>query len=464
MARASITRRLSLLFVASSSAVLLALGFVIAAAVERHFVEQDMETIARQMDLARHALAQVEQPGDLRRIEHVLDDAMVGQRGPVLLVFGADGTPLLATEHARIGFDQVVRSAAIEPPVPALWKAEGRNYRGIAAALTTGSSASTASPTRLYVAVGIDIMHHESFMRAFRRTLWMFVLGAAALTGLLGWAAARRGLAPLRAMREQAQAVTAQQLGQRLPVDAVPDELAELALSLNAMLARLDEAFQRLSHSSSDIAHELRTPVNNLMTQTQVALSRVRDADEYRGILESNAEELERLARMISDMLLLAKADNGLVVPNPEAIDLESELHDLLEYFEAVAEDKDLKLRQHGSARVNADRVMLRRALTNLLSNAMRHAAPGSGVSAIVETGAAEVSIAIENTGETIAPEYLERIFDRFYRVDPSRQRNREGTGLGLAITRSIVAAHGGTISAASKDGLTRFTIRLPRP
>lgn len=134
-----------------------------------------------------------------------------------------------------------------------------------------------------------------------------------------------------------------------------------------------------------------------------------------------------------------------------------------MEYFESVAEDKDLKLSQRGGARVNADRVMLRRALTNLLSNALRHAAPGSRVSAIVEAGAGEVSIAIENTGETIAPEDLERIFDRFYRVDPSRQRNSEGTGLGLAITRSIVIAHGGTISAASKAGLTRFTIRLPR-
>ena len=146
MARASITRRLSLLFVAASSAVLLALGLVIAAAVERHFVEQDMEILTRQMDLARHAVAQVEQPGDLGRIEHVLDDAMVGQHGPAVLVFGADGTPLLATEHAGIGFEQVVRSAAIEPPVPVLWTVEGRKYRGIAAAVNTGSTAATASP------------------------------------------------------------------------------------------------------------------------------------------------------------------------------------------------------------------------------------------------------------------------------------------------------------------------------
>jgi two-component system heavy metal sensor histidine kinase CusS len=268
-------------------------------------------------------------------------------------------------------------------------------------------------------------------------------------------------LAPLRTLREQTQEVTAQQLSHRLSVESVPIELAELAQSLNEMLARLEVAFLRLSDFSSDIAHELRTPVSNLMTQTQVALSRARDADAYRSILESNAEEFERMARMISDMLLLAKADNGLVVPNQERVDVASEVRALFDYYDALAEEKGLRLTLEGAGTIMADRLMLRRALGNLLSNAVRHSTPNSMVRVLVSTVADQVCICMENRGDTIAPEHWERIFDRFFRVDISRQRSSEGTGLGLAITKSIVTAHGGTITASSVDNVTKFTITL---
>ena len=198
------------------------------------------------------------------------------------------------------------------------------------------------------------------------------------------------------------------------------------------------------------------------MTQTQVALSRARSADEYRTILESNAEEYEHMARMISGMLLLAKADNGLVVPHRETLQLATEARALFDYYDAVAEDKGLHLMLEGDAQVDADRLMLRRALGNLLSNAVRHASDNTTVVLRLHTRPDAVLISLENTGETIAPDNLERVFDRFYRVDPARQRSSEGTGLGLAITRSIVVAHGGTISVASTGAVTTFTIVLP--
>lgn len=461
--RTSITRRLTLLFIIASSAVLLTLGFVIAAAVEQHFEQQDMEILTRQMALARHSLEKVEAPGELEHIASVLGDAMVGQHGAEVLVFGPQRELLLATENAKFSFELVAAHVTSQPHLPALWAVGSRTYRAIAAELAIGAPSDAGERPKAIVAVAIDVMLHHAFMRSFLQTLWTFVVGAAALTGLLGWMAARRGLAPLRAMREQAQVVTAQQLSHRLPVAAMPIELAELAQSLNAMLARLEEAFLRLSDFSSDIAHELRTPVNNLMTQTQVALSHLRGVDEYRGILESNAEEFEHMARMISDMLLLAKAGNGLVVPNRETVDLMCEVRELFEYFDAVAEEKRLHLVLQGAGEVNADRVMLRRALANLLANAVRHSAVNASVRVTVGSGPDSVSVCIENTGDTIPHQYLERIFDRFFRVDPSRQRNSEGTGLGLAITQSIVAAHGGTITAASDAGVTRFTISLPR-
>jgi two-component system heavy metal sensor histidine kinase CusS len=263
-------------------------------------------------------------------------------------------------------------------------------------------------------------------------------------------------------MREQTQVVTAQQLSHRLPVQSVPLELAELTQSLNDMLARLELAFARLTDFSSDIAHELRTPVSNLMTQTQVALSRPRNAVEYRSVLESNAEELDRMARMITDMLLLAKAENGLVLPTRETVNLVHEIGTLFDYYDAVAEEKHVRLSLQGAGDVNADRLMLRRALGNLLSNAIRHASPDTTLRVLLAQDPQVMSIEIENTGDPIPTEYLARVFDRFFRVDASRQRV-DGTGLGLAIAKSIVTAHGGMISAASTGGLTRFTITLPQ-
>ncbi len=458
-ARPSITVRLTLLFVIASSTVLLALGVVIASAVEQHFEDLDMEVLAGKMELTRRTLEAVKSHEDLQGLSQQLDHSLIGHQGLELMVISANQTLIFASPNASFPVRLIATSASQSPMRPLLWQHQEQTYRAIAAALPTGAG----GDSRVMVAVATDIAHHQHFMHSFLLTLWAFVLGAAVLTGVLGWVAARRGLAPLRAMREQTRGVTAQQLSHRLPVASVPRELAELAQSLNDMLARLEEAFARLSDFSSDIAHELRTPVSNLMTQTQVALSRARSADEYRAILESNAEEFEHMARMIADMLLLAKAENGLVVPHRETLKLADELAALFDYYDAVAEEKGLGLALEGDAEVDADRPMLRRALGNLLSNALRHATPGSTVR--VTVGAAEdaVWIAIENVGEPIGAEYLERVFDRFFRVDPSRQRAGEGSGLGLAITRSIVIAHGGTITAASSAASTRFTIRLPR-
>ena len=168
------------------------------------------------------------------------------------------------------------------------------------------------------------------------------------------------------------------------------------------------------------------------------------------------------MARMISDMLLLAKSDNGLVVLQREPLHMADEVRALFDYFDAVAEEKKVSLSLLGDGLVSADRLMLRRALGNLLSNALRHADPASTVLVRVQTLDDGVEISVDNQGEAIATEHLARVFDRFFRVDPARQRSSEGTGLGLAITQSIVQAHGGTIRAGSADGVTTFTIYLP--
>ena len=169
------------------------------------------------------------------------------------------------------------------------------------------------------------------------------------------------------------------------------------------------------------------------------------------------------MARMISDMLLLAKAENDLAVPNREIVDLGKEVQTLFDYYEAVAEEKGLQLLLVGEGIIGADRLMLQRALGNLLSNAVRHATAHTSIRVSLTFNIESVSIAMENTGDPIGEEYLERVFDRFFRIDQSRQRSTEGTGLGLAITKSIVTAHGGNVAARSVGNLTTFTITLPR-
>jgi two-component system heavy metal sensor histidine kinase CusS len=366
--RVSLTQRLTLMFVMAATSVLLGLGFVVARAVEQHFEELDMEVLSGKMALIRQGLQTVNTADALAAFTHQLARSLVGHHGLEVMLLDADRAVIFAT--ARAGFEpaQVAQQVARANETPILWTQDGSTYRVLAAQMPTAMPDPAGAAQRVLVVAATDIGHHQSFMQSFQHTLWLFVAVAAALTGALGWLVVRHGLAPLQSMRRQAQVVTAQQLSHRLPVHTVPPELAELAQSLNDMLARLEVAFARLSDFSSDIAHELRTPVSNLMTQTQVALSRARSASDYRSVLESNAEEFERLARMIADMLLLAKADNGLVVPNRESVDLSAEVTALFDYYEALAAEKNLALRLTGVAQVAADRLMLRRAINNLLS------------------------------------------------------------------------------------------------
>jgi two-component system heavy metal sensor histidine kinase CusS len=316
--------------------------------------------------------------------------------------------------------------------------------------------------TPFIIAIATEISHHEHFMSGFRGTLWVFIALATLAMGLLGWVVVRRGLAPLQTIKRRAAEITANHLHTRLPAEAIPQELADLADTLNDMLARLEESFQRLSDFSSDLAHELRTPVSNLLTQTQVTLSRARSDDEYRDILASNAEEFERLSRMIADMLFLAKADNQQIIPNRERVEMADEVADLLEFYGLLAEEKAIRVTLSGAGAVTGDRLMLRRAVSNLLSNALRHTPDGGAVTIRLERQRSRLALTVENSGPGIPAEHLPRLFDRFYRADSSRQRTTEGSGLGLAITRSILLAHDGEVSVESADQRTRFTLTLP--
>jgi len=462
MWRRSITLRLTLYFATASTAVLLAIGYLVGSAVERHFVELDRTELRGKMELVRHVLTKMRTTADIEALPDRMDDALTGHDSLTVSIATPEGRTLFITSGAAFP-PELLETRAIDDPEEgpdlASWEVGPHVHRGFAAVVPTES----ATTPRVIVAIAVSTDEHHKFLTVLYRSLWIAVTAGIFSVAVLGWIAARRGLAPVRDMARVAHRVTASRLDDRLPVTSLPVELHELAEAFNEMLSRLEDSFRRLSEFSSDLAHELRTPIANMMTQTQVALSRTRSAEEYREVLYSNSEEFDRVARMISDMLFLAKADHGLMVPRSESVDLANEVRELFEFYDALAEDRGVGLKLVGEGSLLGERLMIRRAVSNLLSNAINHTPRGGNVTVKIEaSGHGEMRLSVDNPGEGIASEHLSRVFDRFYRIDSSRKRSTEGAGLGLAITKSIMAAHKGTVHVESVAGRTRFEIRFP--
>lgn len=435
--RLSLGVRLSLLFAACTAAVSLLAGIIFSRASEAHFIELDQQLMTSKLAIFRELLSDVRNPEQLT--PHMAELRRELERHPDLglRLQGADG------QH---WFWQL--------PAMNMASDEAPSYRELQAPL------STAQPLGPKLTLILDITHHQHFLQRMQRLIWLTMGLSALATALLGAWAARSSLAPLRRMSEVAAKVSAHSLTTRLDASQMPQELRGLAGELNAMLARLEEAFQRLSAFSADIAHELRTPLTGLLTQTQVVLSRSRGLEDYREALHGNLEELERLTAMVNDMLFLAKSDHGLLAPNRQPLALADEVGELLEFYAPLAEERGIRLERQGELRVQGDRSLLRRVLANLLDNALRFTAEGGEIRVKLEPG----RLSVENPGREIPAERLPRLFDRFYRADPARREGQgEHAGLGLAICRSIVRAHGGEIRCESADGWTRFIIEFPQ-
>jgi two-component system heavy metal sensor histidine kinase CusS len=252
--------------------------------------------------------------------------------------------------------------------------------------------------------------------------------------------------------------------------EGYPFELASLAHTFNKMLDRLEESFERISRFSADIAHDLRTPVNNIRGEAEVALVRARTADEYREVLGSCLEEAVRLSDLISDLLFLARAESPLTLLRRERVNVAELLDGVRDYYQATAEDGGVSLTTAEGAEpviAELDRALVQRAVGNLVSNAVAHTPSGGSIVLATTLGtgaeASTVRIEVSDTGEGIPPEALPKVFDRFYRVDTSRSQASGGTGLGLAIVQSIMLLHGGSVGIDSQVGQgTRVTLRMP--
>lgn len=454
----SLSSRLVLLVGLTLVLSFILLGTVIDRAIQHHFAQQDANELAVVAESVRNKLQTLHPNAQINEVHSALTLAVAGHHGVYFAIYSSpknsiiyqlndvDLSPLLHSDQQQ----------HLSAEVLFRWKTEQHAYRGV----NLLGYMLDAHPVNILVASNMDF--HIDFLTRFRQTLWIIMSIVWGITMISAWWVVRLGHRPLLNISHEIAAITADNLHMRLQPKYIPNELQELVASFNSMISHVEAGFKRLSYFSADIAHELRTPLTSLATQTQVALSRPRKIDEYKEVLYSNQEEFGRLSKMVSDMLWLAKSDNGLIAPTLKEVDLNTEIHLLFDFFDAWAEDLQLKLVLTGHASLNGDKDMLRRALSNLLSNAIRYSNSQSTIRISITTKQDVIQIVIENSGKTIHPEHLTHLFDRFYRADQSRTRTGEGTGLGLAICKAIIEIHHGKLTVSSSEGLTQFTILLP--
>jgi heavy metal sensor kinase len=279
---------------------------------------------------------------------------------------------------------------------------------------------------------------------------------AAGLALVGGYLLAGRVLVPVGAMADTARKITAESLGERLPVENPEDEFGRLARVFNDTLSRLHDSFERLRRFTADASHELRTPLTAIRSVGEVALQGPRDPAAYRDVIGSMLEEVDRLTRLVESLLTLTRAESGRIQPTREVVDLGELAASVADHLRVLAEEKDQHLAVEIRSRVRAegDSAILRQGLINLLDNAIKYTpAQGSIEVRVGEISAGEVAVEVKDTGPGIAAADRDRIFERFYRVDAARSRESGGLGLGLAIARWAVEANGGRIEVESEEG-----------
>nr|WP_251029454.1 heavy metal sensor histidine kinase [Pseudomonas fluorescens] len=429
-------------------------------------LNHELDSLARKgleskMGQLLHSLTQDLKSSDIAAAPHSVLDLVMAHDNLYLTITSTDPTaaPLLSV-GARSQVPLLTDFAASESLGYLNWTDSTGNQ-----ILSASSLMRLRNGENVRVLLSLNRTDDQALLSAYLRSTVIALPLLLILIGIGAWWVVQRGLAPLQQFSRIAAKVTTQDLTHRLSVDNLPRELGELAQGINFMLHRLDGGVQQLSQFSDDLAHELRSPITNLMGKAQVTLSRERPPAEYKAVLESSTEELERLTRIVSDMLFLAQVSHPAARVAFEQVSLEQEARRVMDLFALSAEDKHLTLSLSGEGSVHGDRLMIQRAISNLLSNAIRHSPRAASISLLVETHADSVSLSVGNPGAGIAAQHLPHLFERFYRVDSSRARAEGGTGLGLAIVRSIMNLHQGQTEVSSLQGsFTLFRLVFPGP
>jgi len=465
MMRRSLVARLALLFALLAFAVLATVGTALYDGLERQLILRDDAALVTRVDQIRTLLRDVDLV-DLIHQKPQLFSNMLGNREALLVLRFPGQAPLIEVNPGHTPVPEVTPVAPGEALTLDAVHHEAE-HEGVPFIVAAASAHIAGAPQDLQIIAGRLMTERSRMLGNYRRQIWLVASGGALLLAVLAWWMVRRGLRPLHRLAAQTACIGIKNLSTRLDAESAPGELLPLIDSFNGMLDRLERSFTQLSQVSADMAHDLRTPIGNLLGQTEVALGQRRDADYYEKLLGSNFEELQRLSKMTDNMLFLARAEHADHAIERKALDLGEELQRMVDYFEGLAEERGVHLAVRGEGEVWADPNLLRRALANLLANAVRYAEAGSEIVLAAEQGADEkgdTAISVENLGPTIAPRHLERLFDRFYRADPARADSSASSGLGLSIVRSIMTLHQGRWQAASADGVTRFTLFFPPP
>nr|WP_235530809.1 heavy metal sensor histidine kinase [Pseudomonas aeruginosa] len=407
-------------------------------------VLQELERHAPEVLIAARAALAVQ--------AHALQDQLVAHSGLHLSILDSrSGQPLMSFG------DQAAASVAANRALLARLQADARQpvFQSWSTGndqrlLSIGASMRMKNGTPVQVLLSSERNADERLLDGFLRATLLALPFLLPLIALAAWWVVRAGLEPLNRFRRVAAQVSPQDLSYRIPEQNLPRELDSLARSFNHMLGRLEDGVRQLSQFSDDLAHELRAPICNLLVRNQVLLSQHRDGAAYREALESNAEELERLSRIVTDMLFLVQVDNPAIQAQFGCVALHEQAAKVIDLYEMVAEDKGVELRLSGNGFAHGDNLMIQRAISNLVSNAVRHTPQGGRIDVRIGERAGHTEVRVSNDGPGIPPEYLPHLFERFYRRAGRQTGAQAGTGLGLAIVQSIMAYHGGRAEAES--------------
>lgn len=314
-----------------------------------------------------------------------------------------------------------------------------------------------------FVQIALDITYQHSIIHDRNKLIYALLAGTL-FALILGIIIAKRGLRSLYLLTDTVQKITATSLDNRIDPTSWPKELSGLGNAFNQMLDRMETSFSRLKQFSADLSHELRTPITNMIGQTEIALTYEDNVAEYRKAMESNLEELQRMSSLVENILFLAKAENPQLDLQKKLIHAHDEIALICEFYQAIADEKDIKVKIDGQADLHANPIMFRRLISNILSNALKYSPEHREIYFNISEVNDSVQITARDQGDGIAPEHLLKIFDRFYRVDSARAQKTGGIGLGLAIVKSIVDMHHGRIAITSElNSGTTISIHLPK-
>lgn len=427
--------RLALLVGALGALLALALGAMAHWNLGRELEARERENLQLKLEQIRHSL---EDDLDLRSDPavqaHALQDQLVAHSGLHLSILDSrSGQPLMSFG------DQAAASVAANRALLARLQADARQpvFQSWSTGndqrlLSIGASMRMKNGTPVQVLLSSERNADERLLDGFLRATLLALPFLLPLIALAAWWVVRAGLEPLNRFRRVAAQVSPQDLSYRIPEQNLPRELDSLARSFNHMLGRLEDGVRQLSQFSDDLAHELRAPICNLLVRNQVLLSQHRDGAAYREALESDAEELERLSRIVTDMLFLVQVDNPAIQAQFGCVALHEQAAKVIDLYEMVAEDKGVELRLSGNGFAHGDNLMIQRAISNLVSNAVRHTPQGGRIDVRIGERAGHTEVRVSNDGPGIPPEYLPHLFERFYRrrtPDWSPGRHRPGTG-----------------------------------